>query len=215
LWRQWAPLPLRLVIGYGFIAHGWAKLSRGPAGFARLLDQIGAPLPEVTAWVSTLIEILGGLAILAGAFVAAVSVPLIVLMLVAMFTVHLRYGFSAINTIGLTADGPQFGPPGYEVKCPLISGCTRFSGFGEPAGFWGLRNGCLPRSCFWGFWNKKAGILGALGCCFAMIGTVTIIPFMPDGWAASAGGFPAMQGNVAFLMKDAGDLQPWKYHWLV
>src|SRR6266852_2475935 len=55
---------------------------------------------------------------------------------------------------------------------------------------------------FWGFWNKKAGILGALGCCFAMIGTVTIIPFMPDGWAASAGGFPAMQGNVAFLMKD-------------
>jgi uncharacterized membrane protein YkgB len=55
---------------------------------------------------------------------------------------------------------------------------------------------------FWGFWNKKAGILGALGCGFSMIGTVTIIPFMPDGWNASAGGFPAMQGNVAFLMKD-------------
>ena len=43
LWRQWAPLPLRLMIGYGFLAHGWAKLSRGPAGFAKLLDQIGAP----------------------------------------------------------------------------------------------------------------------------------------------------------------------------
>ena len=54
---------------------------------------------------------------------------------------------------------------------------------------------------FWGFWNKKARILGALGCCFAMIGTVTIIPFMPDGWDAAAG-FPAMKGNVAFLMKD-------------
>jgi putative oxidoreductase len=88
LWRQWAPLPLRLVIGYGFLAHGWAKLSRGPAGFAKLLDQIGAPLPELTAWVSTLIEILGGLAILAGAVVAVVSVPLIVMMLVAIFTVH-------------------------------------------------------------------------------------------------------------------------------
>src|SRR6266446_10555313 len=122
LWRHWAPLPLRLVIGYGFIAHGWAKLSRGPAGFAKLLDQIGAPLPELTAWVSTLIEILGGLAILAGAFVAVVSVPLIVMMLVAMFTVHLRYGFSAINTIGLTADGPQFGPPGYEVNLLYIAG---------------------------------------------------------------------------------------------
>src|SRR5262249_51623086 len=121
LWRQWAPLPLRLVIGYGFMAHGWAKLSRGPAGFAKLLEQLGAPLPEVTAWASTLIEILGGLAILAGAFVAAVSVPLIVMMLVAMFTVHLRYGFSAINTIGLTADGPQFGPPGYEVNLLYIA----------------------------------------------------------------------------------------------
>src|SRR5258705_9080313 len=122
LWRQWVPLPLRLVIGYGFLAHGWAKLSRGPAGFAKLLEQIGAPLPEVTAWVSTFIEILGGLAIIAGAFVAAVSVPLIVMMLVALFTVHLRYGFSAINTIGLTADGPQFGPPGYEVNLLYIAG---------------------------------------------------------------------------------------------
>ena len=122
LWRQWAPLPLRLMIGYGFLAHGWAKLSRGPEGFAKLLEQIGAPLPEVTAWVSTLIEILGGLAILTGAFVAVVSVPLIVMMLVAMFTVHLRYGFSAINTIGLTADGPQFGPPGYEINLLYVAG---------------------------------------------------------------------------------------------
>jgi putative oxidoreductase len=120
--REWAPLPLRLMIGFGFIAHGWAKLSRGPERFAKLLEQIGAPLPEATAWVSTLVEILGGFAILAGAFVAAVSVPLIVMMLVAMFTVHLRYGFSAINTIGLTADGPQFGPPGYEVNLLYIAG---------------------------------------------------------------------------------------------
>ena len=121
LWGQWAPLPLRLVIGYGFLVHGWAKLSRGPEGFARLLEQIGAPLPEATAWVSTFVEILGGLAILAGVFVAVVSIPLIVMMLVAMFTVHLRYGFSAINTIGLTADGPQFGPPGIEVNLLYIA----------------------------------------------------------------------------------------------
>jgi uncharacterized membrane protein YkgB len=53
-----------------------------------------------------------------------------------------------------------------------------------------------------GFWNKKAGVLGALGSVATFIGTVTIIPFMPNGWAASAGGFPAMVGNVPFLMKD-------------
>src|SRR6185437_5072184 len=55
---------------------------------------------------------------------------------------------------------------------------------------------------FAGFWNKRLGVLGALGSVFTFIATVTIIPFMPDGWAASAGGFPAMVGNVAFLMKD-------------
>ena len=65
-------------------------------------------------------------------------------------------------------------------------------------------------SCEWtfgtllllGFWNKRLGILGGLGSCATFIGTVTIIPFMPDGWDASAGGFPAMTGNVPFLMKD-------------
>ena len=55
---------------------------------------------------------------------------------------------------------------------------------------------------FLGFWDRRLGILGALGSCAAFIGTVTIIPFMPDGSAASAGGFPAMTGNVPFLMKD-------------
>jgi uncharacterized membrane protein YkgB len=53
-----------------------------------------------------------------------------------------------------------------------------------------------------GFWNKKVGVLGALGSVATFLSTVTIIPFMPDGWAPSAGGFPAMVGNVAFLMKD-------------
>jgi putative oxidoreductase len=111
--------------GYGFMAHGWAKLSWGPAGFAKLLEQIGAPLPEVTAWVSSLIEFFGGLAILAGSFVVPVSIPLIVNMLVAMFTVQLRYCFSAINTIGLTTDGPQFGPPGYESIFFTSPACSR------------------------------------------------------------------------------------------
>jgi putative oxidoreductase len=68
------------------------------------------------------VELLGGLAIFVGAFVEVVSVPLIVMMLVALFTVHLRYGFSSINTIGLTRNGPQFGPPGYEVNLLYIAG---------------------------------------------------------------------------------------------
>jgi uncharacterized membrane protein YkgB len=53
-----------------------------------------------------------------------------------------------------------------------------------------------------GFWNKPLGILGALGSCFSFVATVTIIPFIPNGWAPSAGGFPAMTETVAFLLKD-------------
>ena len=117
---RWGLLPLRLVVGFGFLAHGWAKWSRGPAGFARLLAQIGAPLPHVTAWIVTLTEILGGIALLTGALVAIVSLPLIISMLVAMFTVQLRFGFSSVNTVGLTPSGPLFGPPGYEINLLYI-----------------------------------------------------------------------------------------------
>src|SRR5262249_34841664 len=99
-----------------------AKFGRGPSGFAKLLAHIGAPFPEATAWVSTFTEILGGFAIFVGAFVEIVSVPLIVMMLVAMLTVHRKYGFSSVNTIGLTEAGPQFGPPGYEINLLYIAG---------------------------------------------------------------------------------------------
>ena len=53
-----------------------------------------------------------------------------------------------------------------------------------------------------GFWDKRAGVLGAIGSIVTFVATVTIIPFVPDGWAQQAGGFPAMTVNVAFLMKD-------------
>jgi putative oxidoreductase len=119
--QQWAILPLRLIVGFGFMTHGIAKWSRGPANFGRLLQQIGVPMPGVTAWAVTLLEVFGGLALLVGAFVTIASVPLICSMLVAMFTVQLRYGFSSVNTIGLTSTGPLFGPPGYEINLLYIA----------------------------------------------------------------------------------------------
>jgi putative oxidoreductase len=119
--RRGALLPLRLIVGIGFIAHGVAKWSRGPENFGKLLSYLGVPLPGATAWVVTLLEVFGGLAILIGAFVAIVSIPLIVSTLVAMFTVQLRYGFSSVNTTGLTASGPTFGPPGYEINLLYIA----------------------------------------------------------------------------------------------
>src|SRR5579864_3471776 len=84
---------------------------------------------------------------------------------------------------------------------PLIFWLYPVFGHRGASCFLGASEWLFAALLFWGFWNKKAGMLGALGCTFAMIGTVTIIPFMPDGWDAAAG-FPAMKGNVAFLMKD-------------
>jgi putative oxidoreductase len=121
-YHQWAPLVIRLIIGYGAMAHGWAKLSRGPAGFEKLLVLIGVPFPHINSWVVPFAELIGGLAILVGAFVSIAAIPLILTMLVAMFMIHINYGFSSIKTIGLTANGPIFGPPGYEVNLLYIAG---------------------------------------------------------------------------------------------
>lgn len=55
---------------------------------------------------------------------------------------------------------------------------------------------------FLGFWYWRLGVVGALGSLVTFLGTVTIIPLLPNAWAAEAGGFPAMYLPVAFLMKD-------------
>jgi putative oxidoreductase len=112
---RWAPIPLRLIVGYGFIAHGYAKLLKNPDAFVAILHAIGVPAPHLMAWLTILVELFGGLAVLIGAFTLLVSLPMAAVLLVAIFTVHLPFGFSSINLIAVTAAGPQFGPPGYET----------------------------------------------------------------------------------------------------
>src|SRR5262244_3123520 len=90
----------------------------------------------------------------------------------------------------------------YISNGPLLSWMYPVFGVRGASWFLGLSEWSFALLLFLGFWHKRLGILGALGSCAAFLGTITIIPFMPDGWAASAGGFPAMAGNVAFLMKD-------------
>lgn len=112
---DWAPLPLRLIVGYGFMAHGFAKLGRGPEHFADILTSLGVPFPYLMSLATIAVEVIGGAMILAGAFVAVASIPMAIVLLVAMFSVHWQYGFSSIKLLAITPTGAQFGQPGYET----------------------------------------------------------------------------------------------------
>ncbi|MGF7231680.1 DoxX family protein [Arachidicoccus sp.] len=116
-----APLVLRLIVGIGFMVHGYVKISRGTVGFEKLLIQIGVPFAHVNGLLVPYIELLGGLAVLTGLYLRMIAIPLIITMLVAMFSIQFHYGFSSVNTIGLTSAGPKFGPPGYEINLLYIA----------------------------------------------------------------------------------------------
>lgn len=90
-------LILRAVVGVIFVAHGWPKLMNGASGTAQFFGQVGIPLPGLSAWIVTLLEVLGGLALVAGAFVAVVSALLVVHMTLGILLVHLPNGFYVVG----------------------------------------------------------------------------------------------------------------------
>ena len=144
--REWAPLPLRLMLGVGFFYHGWLKVF-SPGGhqlFAGMLGSLGLPAPAVTAWLVAWAEIVGGLALIAGAFVVIFSAVLIADMLVAMFTVHLPNGFNFVNITSMGKQGPVFGMPGAEVNLLYIAGLLTLAIGG--AGAWSAPRADRPGS---------------------------------------------------------------------
>jgi len=110
------------MIGYGFIEHGWAKLARGPENFTDILAALHMPFPGLLAWATILTEILGGLAVLAGVAIQLASIPMAIVLLVAIFTVHLPNGFSSIKLQAITPEGARFGQPGYETDLLYLAG---------------------------------------------------------------------------------------------
>jgi len=119
---SWYAVPLRLIVGLGFIEHGFAKLTRGADGFIAILHAIGTPFADLLGWATIGVEIVGGSMILLGAFVPVATVPMIVVLLVATFTVHLPNGFSSIKLLSYDAMGAHFGQPGYETDLLYIAG---------------------------------------------------------------------------------------------
>jgi putative oxidoreductase len=112
---SWYAIPLRLIVGYGFMEHGYAKLARGPDTFVHILTALSVPMPGLAAWATILVELFGGLAVLLGALIPLASVPMIAVLVVAIVTVHLPNGFSSIKLESIGAGGAHFGQPGYET----------------------------------------------------------------------------------------------------
>lgn len=113
--QSWHALPLRLIVGYGFMEHGYAKLVRGPENFVTILHALGVPAPLLLGWATIGAELVCGLMILVGLLIPLASIPMVVTLLVAIFTVHLPNGFSSIKLLSVDAMGAHFGQPGYET----------------------------------------------------------------------------------------------------
>jgi len=128
----WGALPLRLAIGFGFMAHGYAKFARGPEAFAAVLHTLGVPAPLLLAWATTLVEIVGGAAVILGAFIPIFSIPMAIILITAFFTVHAPYGYFSVKFAEVTANGIKFGTVGYEIVTVYLAGliCLAINGPG-------------------------------------------------------------------------------------
>jgi len=118
--QAWYAIPLRLIVGLGFMQHGYAKWARGPDDFIGVLSAIGVPHAFLAGWATIIVELVGGLLIFCGAFIPVAAVPMIFVLLVAIFTVHLPNGFSSIKLQSVDKAGAHFGQPGYETDLLYI-----------------------------------------------------------------------------------------------
>ena len=102
---SWYAIPLRLIVGFGFIQHGYAKLARGPEDFINVLHAMGLPSSFLLGWLTIVVELVGGLMILVGALIPLATLPTTIVLFVAIITVHLPNGFSSIKLQSFDAAG--------------------------------------------------------------------------------------------------------------
>ncbi|MGC4189993.1 MAG: DoxX family protein [Thermomicrobiales bacterium] len=113
-------LMIRVVTGIVFFMHGYQKLvDNGISATQQGFDMMGVPLPDLTAIVVTFVELIGGAALIVGAFTPIVGLILAVDMLSALFIVHIDAGFFAMNggfelvmVLGAMALGVAIAGPG-------------------------------------------------------------------------------------------------------
>lgn len=107
---DWGLVPLRLVVGAVFIAHGWLKLSSfGVPGTAKFMEGLGIPMPAVAAVCIIVLELIGGIGLVLGGATRLFAVLLAADMLGAIFFAKRNAGF--------------FAPNGWEFELTLFAAC--------------------------------------------------------------------------------------------
>lgn len=92
--RDAALLLLRIALGTVFIAHGWDKLMfTGLTETAGQFSAWGVPQPQLSAWLVMATELLGGALLVVGLLTTFVAGLLALLMVAAIWFVHLDSGF--------------------------------------------------------------------------------------------------------------------------
>lgn len=121
-WHAAYAIPLRLIVGYGFMEHGYAKILHGPDAFISILHVLQVPAPFILGWATILVELFGGAAVLLGLFIPLACIPMAIVLLVAIFSVHIPNGFSSIKLLSVDGAGAHFGQPGYETDLLYLAG---------------------------------------------------------------------------------------------
>jgi putative oxidoreductase len=92
--RDVALLLFRLVLAYGFLEPAMMKL-KNPSGVAQWFDSMNYPLPLISAYLSMITEVAGIVLLVLGLLSRFIAVPMMFIMVVAAFTVHISNGFAA------------------------------------------------------------------------------------------------------------------------
>lgn len=91
--REWGLLVTRVILGVVLVAHGWQKFTEwGLAGTTASFQEMGVPVPPVTALIASIVELGGGILLILGLFTTVAGVLVALNMLGAVLFVHAPFG---------------------------------------------------------------------------------------------------------------------------
>ncbi len=116
-WKEWAPLPIRLVLGLGLVYHGFPKLfsADGRASFVNILEGMGVPEPKLGVTLIGILEFGGGILLIGGAFTTIAAAAIVIEIIINLGVAAVRGGFPQ----PLPGQQPL---PGYEMSLAYGAG---------------------------------------------------------------------------------------------